>query len=82
MAEVQAKGMLDLPASSRASPLPLGYWVTIGFVNDKKYCRSRLAGDGGGSGKADAGPAGLIAGKPAPTGLLGDHNMCERQKIL
>jgi hypothetical protein len=68
MAEVQTKGMLDLPASSRASPLPQGYWVTTICVNDKKHCRSRLAGDGGGSDKGDAGSAGLIAGKPAPTG--------------
>ncbi|AVX89690.1 hypothetical protein PkP19E3_15765 [Pseudomonas koreensis] len=38
------------------------------FAGDTHHCGSWLASDGGGSGNINCGCAGLIAGKPAPTG--------------
>jgi hypothetical protein len=60
---------LAVPASSLASQLLQVYWALPGFAFGGDRCRSRLAGDGGVSGEEDVGCAGLIAGKPAPTGL-------------
>ena len=76
MAACQATVMLDVPASSRASPLPQGFSVDTVIVYDGgKKCGSggaaiRLARDGGVSGNSDVGCAGLIASRLAPTGDL------------
>jgi hypothetical protein len=67
MAVGQAMEMLAVPASSLASQR----LQFVGCCREWRLavipCRSRLAGDGGGSGEEDVGCAGLIAGKPAPT---------------
>jgi hypothetical protein len=62
--------------------VPTGGGVVHRYGNCTKSCRSRLAGDGGGSGNEDVDRAGLIASKPAPTGSCGGHRVCERLKIL
>ncbi len=67
MAVGQPTKMLDLMASSRASPLPQGKGLTAKFAADRDFCGSGLARDGGGSANEDVGSDGLIAGKPAPT---------------
>jgi hypothetical protein len=64
--------MLDGLASSLAGQLPQGSAVNPDFENNTKHCGSRLAGDGGGSDDKVVGCAGLIAGKPAPTGICGE----------
>ena len=68
--------MLAVSASSLASQLLQVYWALPGFVPGLIHCRSRLVGEGGGSGDGDVGCAGLFAGKPAPTGLLGAGGIC------
>jgi hypothetical protein len=76
MAVCQARAILAVPAFSLASQLLQVYWALPGFAFGGDRCRSRLAGDGGVSGEGDIGCAGLIAGKPAPTGLLGVAGIC------
>jgi hypothetical protein len=71
MAVGQAMEMLAVSASSQASQLLQVYWALAEFASGLILCRSRLAGEGCGSGDGDVGCADLIAGKPAPTGLLG-----------
>jgi hypothetical protein len=68
MAVGQAMEMLAVSASSLASQLLQVYWSLAEFAPGLIHCRSRLAGEGGGSGEGNVGCAGLIAGKPAPTG--------------
>ena len=82
MAVFQATGMLDVLASSLASQLLQGAAVNTRIVNDAKHCKSRLAGHGGGSVNGGVELAGLIAGKPAPTGGCCEHKDCERHKTL
>jgi hypothetical protein len=72
----QAMEMLAVPASSLASQLLQVYGALAEFAPGLILCRSRLAGEGGGAGDGDVGCAGLIAGKPAPTGLLGAAGVC------
>jgi hypothetical protein len=72
----QAMEMLAVPASSLASQRLQVYWALAEFAPGLILCRSRLAGEGGGSGDGDVGGAGIIAGKPAPTGLLGAGGIC------
>ncbi|OMQ31267.1 hypothetical protein BKX96_27055 [Pseudomonas putida] len=72
----QAMEMLAVPALSLASQLLQVYGALAEFASGLIHCRSRLAGEGGGSGEGDAGCAGLFAGKPAPTGLLGAGGIC------
>ncbi|POA26781.1 hypothetical protein C1894_15180 [Pseudomonas sp. FW305-3-2-15-E-TSA2] len=43
MALYQATSMLNVPASSRGSPLPQGSVVYTRFVHDRNYCGSGLA---------------------------------------
>ncbi|OMQ40653.1 hypothetical protein BKX96_02280 [Pseudomonas putida] len=72
----QAREMLAVSASSLASQRLQVYWALPEFASGLILCRSRLAGEGGGSGEGDVGCAGLFAGKPAPTGLLGAAGVC------
>ena len=72
----QAMEMLAVPDSSLASQLLQVYWALAEFASGLIHCRSRLAGDGSGSGDGDVGCVGLFAGKPAPTGLLGASGIC------
>jgi len=76
MAECQSTKMLNVTASSRASPLPqvVGvhpgeHWL-VAMTPSRKPCGSWLASDEGVSVNKDAECDGLIAGKPAPTVLL------------
>ncbi|MNF88851.1 hypothetical protein D3C84_713540 [compost metagenome] len=48
----------------------------------KSKCGSGLAREGGVSGDGDVGCAGLFAGKPAPTGIFGEHRICVWQKSI
>ncbi|MNS18394.1 hypothetical protein D3C72_500850 [compost metagenome] len=50
------------------------------FRSAQNHCGSGLARDGGVSIAIDAGCAGLIAGKPAPTGLCSEHSIFGRHK--
>ncbi|CAI8710292.1 hypothetical protein EMIT0194P_100236 [Pseudomonas serbica] len=72
----QAMEMLAVSASSLASQLLQVYWALPEFASSLILCRSRLAGEGDGSGDGDVGCVGLFAGKPAPTGLLGVAGNC------
>ncbi len=57
--------ILDVPASSRASPLP--HWIFSGqeiYVWHSSLCGSELARDSGGSACPDVGCTAAIAGKP------------------
>ena len=76
MAVCQPPSMLNEPASSRASPLPQWFWVFANFAYTHQTCGSGLARDGGVSGNIDFDCAGLIAGKPAPTVVLGVRKFC------
>ena len=67
----QAPSMLNGLAPSRASPLPQWFWVFEDFGYTHSTCGSWLASDGGGSSAIDVEWAGPIAGKPAPTVVLG-----------
>ena len=61
----QPAWMLDVPASSRASPLP--HWIFSGqeiCARHSSLCGSELARDSGGSVCLDVGCAGVIAGEP------------------
>jgi hypothetical protein len=70
MAVDQAKGMSTARTLSRAGSLLQGIWGGFGICGvTNSQCGSWLASDGGGSGDIDVGCAGLIAGKPAPTGI-------------
>jgi hypothetical protein len=63
--------LLNVPPSSRASPLPQGWWSAAGlaFTADQN-CGSELARDSGLTADIAAECAGLFAGKPAPTGMV------------
>ncbi|QHF34735.1 hypothetical protein PspS19_18660 [Pseudomonas sp. S19] len=76
MAVCQATSILTVLASSRASPLPQWFWVFENFAYTHQTCGSGLARDGGVSGSIDVDCAGLIAGKPAPTVVLGVRKFC------
>ncbi|CAI8702548.1 hypothetical protein EMIT0P176_100132 [Pseudomonas sp. IT-P176] len=71
MAVCQALSMLNGPAPSRASPLPQWFWVFEDFGYTHSTCGSWLASDGGMSGTINVEWTGPIAGKPAPTVVLG-----------
>ncbi len=77
----QLAWILDMPASSRASPLP--HWIVSGqetCVWHSSLCGSELARDSGGSVCLDVGCAGVIASKPAPTlDLQWARNLCSAQ---
>ena len=77
-AACQAVSMLDVPASSRASPLP--QWIFIAHrvcVRPRSKCGSGLARESGVSGGINVGCTGPFAGKPAPTvDLHGTQNLC------
>ncbi|PTT29460.1 hypothetical protein DBR18_13010 [Pseudomonas sp. HMWF021] len=68
MAVGQSTLMLTVLASSLASQLPQGMELIGRGENTADYCGSWLASNGGGSVDIDVDCAGLIAGKPAPTG--------------
>jgi len=78
----QETWMLDLPAPSRASPLPQVQWLYAKSANYSNHCGSGLARESGVSGEVDAGCAGLIASKLAPTGLVAVRKICELLKSL
>ncbi len=78
MAAWQATSMLDVPASSRASPLPQGFVSSTNIASDTKPVGAWLARDGGVTGDIDVGCAGLFAGKPAPTGFCVVHKYRQR----
>ncbi|OXR30077.1 hypothetical protein PSJE_25275 [Pseudomonas jessenii] len=57
-----------MPASSRASSLPQGWWPTAGLAfTEDQNCGSELARDSGGSASISVECAGLFASKLAPT---------------
>src|SRR5690349_6312776 len=67
-AVVQPISLLDLPDSSRASPLPQGLWPAVGLAfTEDQNCGSGLAREGGGSVDISVGCAGLFASRLAPT---------------
>ncbi len=68
MAECQPVSMLDVPALSRASSLPQVSVTPTNACHTTKQGGSELARDGGVSAGINAGCAGLIASKLAPTG--------------
>ncbi len=79
MAVGQSTGMLDEPASSRASPQLIG--VGMQHLRSLKIqCGSGLARESGGSGTADIDCAGPIAGRPAPTLIYSEHGVCVRTR--
>ncbi len=82
MVVCQAMWMLDVPASSRASSLPQVQWLYAKSANYPNHRGSELARDGGVSGDVDAGCAGLIASKLAPTGSMAIRKICELPKSL
>jgi len=63
--------MLDVPAFSLASQRLQWFLVFVDSAVIYKPCRSWLASEDGVSADSDAGCAGLIAGKPAPTVVFG-----------
>ena len=72
----QSTSLLDVPASSRASPLPQGLWPAVGLAfTEDQNCGSGLAREGGGSVNISIGFAGLFAGKPAPTGIVASRGI-------
>ncbi|MNL15807.1 hypothetical protein D3C87_1368180 [compost metagenome] len=74
--------MLDVLASSRASPLPQVQWLYAKSANYPNHCGSGLAREGGVSGNVDAGCAGLFASRLAPTGSVAVCKICELAKSL
>ena len=78
----QLAWMLDVPASSRASPLPHLACTSPRSPSQPKFpCGSELARDSGGSACLDAGCAGLFASKPAPTYGLYQSSISQSAKI-
>jgi len=71
MTECQATSMLNVPASSRASPLPQWFGWFADFAYSRWTCGSEPARDDGVSGDIDVECTGLFASKPAPTVDLG-----------
>ena len=73
--------MMDVPPSSRASPLPHRFLVVDKIsVHRRSLLGAKLARDSGGSACIDVGCAGLFAGKPAPTlDLQWARNLCSAQ---
>ena len=73
--------MMDVPPSSRASPLPHRFLVVDKIsVHRRSLWGAKLARDSGGSACIDVGCAGLFAGKPAPTlDLQWARNLCSAQ---
>ncbi|OXR30076.1 hypothetical protein PSJE_25265 [Pseudomonas jessenii] len=72
----QPTSLLNVPASSRASPLPQGWWPVVGLAfTEDQNCGSELARDSGGSASISVGCAGLFAGKPAPTGMVANRRI-------
>ncbi len=71
MAVGQSTSLLNVPASSRASPLPQGLWLAarLAFAEDQN-CRSEHARDGGGSVNISVECTGLFANRFAPTGIV------------
>ncbi|SFW83382.1 hypothetical protein SAMN03159439_05534 [Pseudomonas sp. NFACC04-2] len=66
--------ILDVPPSSRASPLPHWFWGGAQNLHPPQLpCGSGLARDSGGSAGRDVGCAAVFAGKPAPTLVWGVH---------
>ena len=67
----QSTSLLDVPASSRASPLPQGLWPAVGLAfTEDQNCGSEPARESGGSVDISVGCAGLFASRLAPTGIV------------
>jgi len=78
----QAAQMLNVPAPSRASPLPQGISVWIGIcASPQNTVGAWLARESGGSGDRDVERAAAFASKPAPTGSGGVHSNRAHHKI-
>jgi hypothetical protein len=65
----QPAKILDVPPSSRASPLPQGFCGTTKSLVNTEHCGSELARESGGSAGKDVGCTAVFAGKPAATGF-------------
>ena len=74
MAVCQATWMLAVLASSRASPLPQGYWAFPDLRQAVILCGSELARDGGLSGDMDVGCTGVVSGSS------GEGAYCHEQR--
>ena len=70
-AVVQRAKRLNVPPSSRASPLPQGICGATKSMVNTEHCGSELARESGGSAGKDFGCTAVFAGKPAPTGGCG-----------
>ncbi len=71
----QSAKMLDVPPSSRASPLPLGVCGSTKPMVNAEHCRSELARESGGSVGKDVGCAAAFASKLGPNGDLWRHQI-------
>jgi hypothetical protein len=83
MAVCQTPEMLNVPALSRASPLPQGSAGVHGMGERQKTCGSwgatiRLASEGGGSGDVDVECADAFTGKPAVEVLFPSSKIAQR----
>src|SRR5690349_13216471 len=59
----QSTSLLDVPTSSRASPLPQGLWPAVGLAfTEDQNCGSGLARESGGSANISLGCSGPFAG--------------------
>jgi len=68
-AVVQRAKRLNVPPSSRASPLPQGFCGTTKSLVNTEYCGSEPARESAGSAGKDFGCTAVFAGKPAATGF-------------
>ncbi len=68
--------LLNVPASTRASPLPQGLWPAAELVvTEDQNCGSELARDSAGSGNISVECAGLFASRLAPTGIVASRRI-------
>ena len=81
-AVVQRAKRLNVPPSSRASPLPQGICGATKSIVNTEHCGSELARESGGSAGKDFGCTAVFAGKPAPTGFLWHHQIIGQHGTL
>ena len=72
----QSTSLLDVPDSSRASPLPQGLWSAVGLaLTEDQNCESEPARESVGSVDISVGCVGLFASKLAPTGIVASRGI-------
>jgi hypothetical protein len=82
MASGQSTLMLKVLASSLANQLPQWFWLCQEFVTTIQTCGSEPARDDGISGDINVEYQTAIAGKPAPTVVLGVPGICDHHTNL